>query len=70
MTLHLYGGGALDAMETSATLHNKQPIQELHFSYIEFEDIAHWLPKLILICPNVTVSHVIVMWQSCVSHMT
>ncbi len=65
MTLHLYGTGALEAMETSASLHSKQPIRELHFSYMEFEDIAHWMPKLVLICPNVTVSHVIVMCWSC-----
>lgn len=60
-TLHLYGQGALEAMETSAPMHSKQPIQEMHFSYLEFEDIAQWLPKLGLICPNVTVSHVMVM---------
>lgn len=57
ITLHLYGSGALDAMETSAPIHSKQPIRELHFSYLEFENIAQWLPKLILICPDVTVSH-------------
>lgn len=55
-TLHLYGSGALEAMETSAPMHNKHPIRELHFSYVEFEDIAQWLPKLVLICPDITVS--------------
>ena len=58
MTLHLYGPGALEAVEAAAPLHSKQPIQELHFSYMDFESIAHWLPKLLLICPNVNVSHV------------
>ena len=57
-TLHLYGQGALEAMETSAPMHSKHSIQEMHFSYLEFEDIAQWLPKLSLICPHVTVSHV------------
>ena len=54
-TLHLYGGGALEAMET-ITLHGKQPIQHVSFNYLEFDDIAQWLPKLVTICPNVTVS--------------
>lgn len=53
-TLHLYGGGALEAM--AAPLHGKQPIQQVSFNYLEFEDVARWLPKLIHICPNVTVS--------------
>lgn len=54
-TLYLYGGGALEAIET-APLHGKQPVEQVSFNYLEFEEIARWLPKLIHICPNVTVS--------------
>lgn len=57
----LYGASALEAIEASVQLRNKHPIQELCFSYMEFEDIALWLPKLTLTCPHVTVSHVMVM---------
>lgn len=58
-TLHLYGSGALEAIETAAPLHSKHPIQEIHFCYLEFEDIAQWLPKLIYIFPDVTVSQLV-----------
>ena len=63
VTLHLYGPGALEAVEAAAPLHSKQPIQQLHFSYMDFESIAHWLPKLGIICPNVNVSLSRSMWH-------
>ena len=62
-SLRLYGGGALEAVESMAPLHSKQSIEQVCFSYIEFDDIAHWLPKLIQICPSMTVS------QSCDCHV-
>lgn len=58
VTLRLYGPGALEAMETSTPIHSKQPIREMQFSYLEFEDIAQWLPKLVTTRPDVTVSRV------------
>lgn len=60
-TLHLYGWGALEGVEVCKPVHSKQDIQHLHFHCIEFEDIAQWLPKLLLICPTVTVSNIIIL---------
>lgn len=55
-TLHLYGWGSFEVMDNSAPLHTKLPIKELHFHYIEFDDIAVWLPKLNKSFPSVVVS--------------
>ncbi len=55
-TLHLYGWGALEGAEVCQPVHNKQNVTLLYFHYIEFEDIAQCLLKLLLLCPKVNVS--------------
>ena len=52
-SLHLYGAGSLEALESPP--HGPQPVTEIHFHCIEFEEIAPWLPKLAHSYPNSTV---------------
>ena len=53
--LHLYGGGALEVLDTPIQ-HKQQAVEEIHFHFIEFEEITYWLPKLAHTCPQMNVS--------------
>ena len=46
--LHLYGGGALEVLDTPIQHPGgkQQTVEEVHFHFIEFEEVAYWLPKL------------------------
>jgi hypothetical protein len=58
LSLHLYGSGALEVLDTPIQHTGKQkPIEEVHFHFIEFEEIACWLTKLAQSYPHTTVSH-------------
>ena len=52
-SLHLYGTGSLEVLDTP--LHSPQPVTEIHFHFIEFDEIAPWLPKLAYNYPDTTV---------------
>ena len=52
--LHLYGGGALEMLDATPT-HGKQRIEELHFHFIEFNEIAPCLTRLATSYPYVNV---------------
>jgi hypothetical protein len=43
-TLHLYGSGALDALDTPPR--DEQPFTSLHFHCVEFSDVVPWLSKV------------------------
>lgn len=53
--LHLYGGGALEILDTPIQ-YKQQPVEEIHFHFIEFGEITHWLSKLAQACPHINVS--------------
>lgn len=55
--LHLYGSGSFEALDTPIQYTAKQqPVKEVHFHFIEFENIAYWLTKLAEAYPHTTVS--------------
>lgn len=57
-SLHLYGSGALEVLDTPIQHTGKQkPVEEVHFHFIEFEEIAYWLTKLAQAYPHTTVSY-------------
>ena len=57
-SLHLYGSGALEVLDTPIQHTGKQkPVEEVHFHFIEFEEIAYWLTKLAQAYPHITVSY-------------
>ena len=57
-SLHLYGSGALEVLDTPIQHSGKQkPVEEVHFHFIEFEEIAYWLTKLAQAYPHATVSY-------------
>ena len=53
--LHLYGSGALEMLDTQV-LHKQEPVEEILFHFIDFEEITDWLPKLAHIYPHISVS--------------
>jgi len=55
-SLHLYGGGSLEALESPPL--GPQPVTEIHFHCIEFEEIAPWLSKLAHSYHNLTVRRI------------
>lgn len=55
-SLHLYGGGSLEALESPPL--GPQPVTEIHFHCIEFEEITPWLSKLAHSYHNLTVRRI------------
>ena len=54
-SLHLYGGGALEVLDTPIQ-HKQQPVEEVHFHFIDFDEITDFLPKLAQAYPHTSVS--------------
>ena len=55
--LHLYGSGSLEALDTPVQHSAKQqPVEKVHFHFIQFGNIAYWLTKLMDAYPHTTVS--------------
>lgn len=52
--LHLYGGVALEVFDAPPT-HGKQQVEELHFHFIEYDEIAPHLGRLAAAFPHVNV---------------
>ena len=53
-TLHLYGSGALDALDTPPQ--DTKPVTALHFHCIEFSEVVSWLGKIPRAFPDLNVS--------------
>ena len=54
--LHLYGDGALETLENVPNPSHGPSIEEVHFHYMEFEEIAPLLSKMSRGFPHVRVS--------------
>lgn len=64
VSLHLYGNGALEVLDSPIQHTGKQkPVEEVHFHFIEFEEIAYWLTKLTQSYPHTTVSYCMYMYM-------
>ena len=61
--LHLYGSGALEMLDTPVQ-HKQEPVQEILFHFIDFEEITDWIPKLAHTYPHISVS-----WNKLVLHV-
>ena len=55
-TLHLYGSGALGALDTPPR--DEQPLTSLHFHCVEFSDIVPWLNKIPRAFPDLNVREI------------
>ena len=55
-SLHLYGAGALEALENLSQ--EDQAVTEISFHCVEFTDLVPWLPKIARYCPQFSVSFV------------
>lgn len=70
-SLHLYGDGALETLDNAPNPTHGPSVEEVHFHYMEFEEIAPLLSKMSRGFPHVRVSCelnsclVVITWDSC-----
>ena len=62
-TLHFYGSGALDDLDTPPR--DERPLTSIHFHCIEFEDIVPWLVKVSRAFPDLSVSQSLLLGTDC-----